>query len=257
MTSRTRLTIAERQEIVRKVSQGVQRKLIAKEYNINAASITNIIKRSQKLLDRVKQGIDLTRKSVLIGRHPELDRQLKEWIIMMKRGGKKVLPSEISIKAKQLADELGIVSFNASPGYIKSFKRRMKIESIETVDSIECKELSVSSVEQESESNHHKTQFSTQEHHGICCNECKPFYKTFHNREQTQINVCNLEYENYRKRQELDQMINWFNTIVTTYEIEKSKRRNITDYYDFSYQSYIYRTRKSILCKMAELNYRI
>lgn len=122
---RKRYSNHEQMEMIRMLDSGVKRTEVMEKFGIKGQSyITGLLKRKEKLVTRVEDGIDMKAKSVREGVHPSLEAKMKDWISSVTTRGGIVSRELMQSKAREFASEAGVTGFNASDGWMTRFARR-------------------------------------------------------------------------------------------------------------------------------------
>jgi hypothetical protein len=130
-----RLSDAQRLEIIGFLSSPNPAKMrkLARDYNVNEKSIRNIKNNQEEIKKRIESATDLTNASTYRASYPkfpQLEDVLEEWLSASRRMSLVITPLILKIKAKQIAQTLGISQdvFSASDGWLQRFRKRRGIK---------------------------------------------------------------------------------------------------------------------------------
>lgn len=119
------LTIKQKIDILKKVDDGIKKKIIAREYNIPASTLSTIIKNKVSIQSfasnltkpgNVKRNRDVTNKNV--------NSAVLKWFASARDQNVPVSGPLLQEQALKYGQQLGATNFKASTGWLHKFKKR-------------------------------------------------------------------------------------------------------------------------------------
>ena len=119
------LDIATKQQVIKDVDRKMSMKDIMTKYGFkHQSNINRIVQKRSEIEDSLEKGMATKRKVMRTGSHPNIDRQVENWIDQMDEKAGKITRAMIQEKALQFASESGITGFKASSGWCSRFESR-------------------------------------------------------------------------------------------------------------------------------------
>jgi hypothetical protein len=130
-----RLNEAERNEIILQLStkKPPSKRSLARSYNVSEGAIRKVWLNKDNIQNRSALMSEKTKKTTFrssVGRHPELEEKLFQWIEEMRRVPLPVPPMLVIQKAKSMATDMSIEGFKASWQWLHKFRQRKGIKSV-------------------------------------------------------------------------------------------------------------------------------
>ncbi|KRZ07901.1 Tigger transposable element-derived protein 6 [Trichinella zimbabwensis] len=119
---RTRITIAEKREIIELLKQNYSANDIAQRYQISRSTVFLIQRNSQRLLNPCLQE---SLFAIRPGKYALVEAVLEEWLVKERALNHTISGSVIQYEALQIANQLNLHNFKASTGWLSRFKNRL------------------------------------------------------------------------------------------------------------------------------------
>jgi hypothetical protein len=128
---RNKLSIKDKYDIITKLSDGMNRNELLKEYKLKSLShLTELLKKKEEIIGKYNHlNTKSSEKSFTIktAKYPTVERALVEWMRQMRHKKVSLTSEVILMKAKDFAIRLGIEGFVPTKGYLKGLKARHNI----------------------------------------------------------------------------------------------------------------------------------
>ena len=101
---------------------------LAKRFNISKTQAANIIKKRSELKDKWYRGVNQNQKRLSLKGHSHtLDEKVYEWFGKIRSKGIPISGPILKNKAREIAEKIGYVNFQASDGWLQRFRHRHDI----------------------------------------------------------------------------------------------------------------------------------
>lgn len=118
------LTVQQKLEILKKVDDGIKKKIIAAEYDIPASTLSTIIKNKQHIrsfASKLTQPANFKRNRVS---NKNVNSAVFKWFVSTREKNIPVSGPLLQEKALEYSQHLGTTNFKASTGWLHKFKKR-------------------------------------------------------------------------------------------------------------------------------------
>ncbi|KRY55947.1 Tigger transposable element-derived protein 6, partial [Trichinella britovi] len=119
---RTRITIAEKREVIELLKQNYSANDIAQRYQISRSTVFLIQRNSQRLLNPCLQE---SLFAIRPGKYALVEAVLEEWLVRERALNHTISASVIQYEALQIANQLNLNNFKASNGWLSRFKNKL------------------------------------------------------------------------------------------------------------------------------------
>lgn len=128
--AKKRLTINDKVEIIKQKSKGRKIPSLCKEYNISRNAIYKILKKEEviKSFSKTVQADKITKIPNV--KFQELENRLFQWFQKQNAEKIPVTCKSLRCEASLIANELGLIEFKASNGWLHKVKKRLSIKQL-------------------------------------------------------------------------------------------------------------------------------
>ena len=128
----THKTLLEKFQALRDLEKAESNKDVPAKYNVPKNTLSTWVKNKDKLFDALKKSTNDKRQKLKPGNHELVDQAIFNWFLNMRSQNVPLSASMIQEKAVNFAKELNTENFQASDGWLRSWKERNNI-SFKTV----------------------------------------------------------------------------------------------------------------------------
>lgn len=128
-TTRQRLSVERRFDIIAKLEQGVPRRQVMKDFNLkHSSNITTILKRKESIIGAMAKGTKARAKAIRSSKFPMIDRDLRHFVDTANQAGRFVSRHQLTERALIVAQKHAVLfRFKASKGYIDKFFQQQNV----------------------------------------------------------------------------------------------------------------------------------
>ncbi|KAL7076033.1 hypothetical protein ACQ4LE_004546 [Meloidogyne hapla] len=125
---RLSISIETKKAVLDEAESGVTNKSeLARRFNLNRNSVADILKNKRAILDAISFGKNVKRARLRAPKYAELEKVLMLWLKQVRSQDVPVTGPIIKKKAIEIANNLNILDFSASEGWLSRFKERHSI----------------------------------------------------------------------------------------------------------------------------------
>lgn len=145
MAPTLRLTIKDKLDIIEKEANGQKARALSKEYKVNRSSIYKILKQKNEIKSFSQNRNSKKLKKISTVKYEDLEDLLITWFKEKRSEGYVVTGITLKRQALRFANEIGLLSFKSSNGWLQKFKNRWGVRALavtgELLDSVEDSEV--------------------------------------------------------------------------------------------------------------------
>ncbi|KAJ3615426.1 hypothetical protein MTP99_007389 [Tenebrio molitor] len=123
------LTLKEKMEVVNVLDkEKLSVRALAKRFNIGKTQAAELAKKKEDIRSKWQSGVNVNQKKSLL--KPEglnIDKMCYQWFVKARSQNIPITGPLVKTKAKEIAEQLGYTSFNASDGWLQKWRKRNNI----------------------------------------------------------------------------------------------------------------------------------
>lgn len=127
MAKRKALSVKQKLKIIKELNKGRKKLDVAREFQIAPSTVTEIIKNSKLYLRKEENDENLSVKKLRRCQFQQINGAVLQFFKDSRGRGVPLTGKILKAKAKLLAEEMSIVNFTASEGWLHKFKRKHRI----------------------------------------------------------------------------------------------------------------------------------